>query len=38
MEDENIICICNAYLIGLGRRLPPASEVEELLFVIVIVM
>jgi hypothetical protein len=38
MEDGTICRISNAYSLRQGRRLPPISEVEELQFVIVIVM
>jgi hypothetical protein len=38
MEDGTVNRISNAYSLGQGRRLPPTSEVEELQFVIVIVM
>jgi hypothetical protein len=38
MEDGTISRISNPYSLRRGRRQPPTSEVEELQFVIVIVM
>jgi hypothetical protein len=38
MEDGTISHISNVYLLRRGRRLPPTLEVEELQFVIVVVM
>jgi hypothetical protein len=38
MEDGTISLINNAYSLRRGRRQPPTSEVEELQFIIVIVM
>jgi hypothetical protein len=38
MKDGTVSRISNAYSLRRGRRLPPTSEVEELHFVIVIIM
>jgi hypothetical protein len=38
MEDGTVSRISNAYSLRQGRRQPPTSEVEELQFIIVIVM
>jgi hypothetical protein len=38
MEDGTVSRISNAYSLRGGRRQPPTSEVEELQFIIVIVM
>jgi hypothetical protein len=38
MEDGTVSPISNAYSLRQGRRQPPTSEVEELQFIIVIVI